>query len=50
MRLSDNPSFVALLRTHQTDSRYLVKQALDILAPVMSERMNDADSSDNWLK
>lgn len=42
--------FVALLRTHQTDSRYLVKQALDILAPVMSERMNDADSSDNWLK
>ena len=27
-----------------------MKQALDILAPVMSERMNDADSSDNWLK
>ncbi|CAI5760679.1 unnamed protein product [Candida verbasci] len=42
--------FVALLRTHQTDSRHLVKQALDILAPVMSERMKDADSPDSWLK
>lgn len=41
--------FVALLRTHQTDSRYLVRQALDILAPVMSDRM-DADSADSWLK
>ncbi|KAK6458258.1 uncharacterized protein RJT20DRAFT_126237 [Scheffersomyces xylosifermentans] len=43
--------FVALLRTHQTDSRHLVKQALDILAPVMSERMVvDVDSPDSWLK
>lgn len=42
--------FVALLRTHQTDSRHLVRQALDILAPVMSKRMKDADSPDSWLK
>lgn len=41
--------FVALLKTHQTDSRHLVRQALDILAPVMSDRM-DADSPDSWLK
>ncbi|CAK9440169.1 uncharacterized protein LODBEIA_P42690 [Lodderomyces beijingensis] len=41
--------FVALLRTHQTDSRNLVRQALDILAPVMSERMKD-ESPDSWLK
>ncbi|KAK6203402.1 FAT domain-containing protein, partial [Scheffersomyces amazonensis] len=42
--------FVALLRTHQADSRHLVKQALDILAPVMSERMVDVESPDSWLK
>ncbi|KAK6460742.1 hypothetical protein DFJ63DRAFT_239628 [Scheffersomyces coipomensis] len=42
--------FVALLRTHQADSRHLVKQALDILAPVMSERMIDVESPDSWLK
>jgi len=42
--------FVALLRTHQTDSRHLARQALDILAPVMSKRMVDVDSPDSWLK
>lgn len=42
--------FVALLRTHQTDSRHLVRQALDILAPVMEDRMVDADSPISWLK
>ncbi|RCK57773.1 Transcription-associated protein 1 [Candida viswanathii] len=42
--------FVALLRTHQSESRHLVKQALDILAPVMSERMKDVDAPDSWLK
>ncbi|EGW30360.1 uncharacterized protein SPAPADRAFT_143045 [Spathaspora passalidarum NRRL Y-27907] len=41
--------FVALLRTHQTDSRHLVRQALDILAPVMSERMK-LESPNSWLK
>jgi transformation/transcription domain-associated protein len=41
--------FVALLRTNQTDSRLLVRQALDIIAPVMSDRM-DTDSPDSWLK
>lgn len=41
--------FVALLRTHQTDSRHLVRQALDILAPVMPERV-EGDSQLGWLK
>lgn len=34
--------FVALLRTHQTDSRHLVRQALDIVAPVMEDRMDES--------
>lgn len=42
--------FVALLRTHQNDSRHLVRQALDILAPVMSIRIVDGDSPISWLK
>lgn len=42
--------FVALLRTHQTDSRHLVRQALDILAPVMPDRMDAAESPISWLK
>ncbi|CUM64287.1 uncharacterized protein PRCAT00001885001 [Priceomyces carsonii] len=41
--------FVALLRTHQTDSRHLVRQALDILAPIMPERMAE-DPPISWLK
>ncbi|KAI0464209.1 hypothetical protein LJB42_001813 [Komagataella kurtzmanii] len=39
--------FVALLRCHQIDTRYLVKQALELLAPVLSERTN---SGLDWLK
>lgn len=42
--------FVALLRTHQNDSRHLVRQALDILAPVMSLRLVDGESPNSWLK
>ncbi|KSA03288.1 uncharacterized protein AC631_00926 [Debaryomyces fabryi] len=42
--------FVALLRTHQTDSRHLVRQALDILAPVMPDRMDAVESPISWLK
>lgn len=42
--------FVALLRTHQADSRHLVRQALDILAPVIPERVVDGESSLGWLK
>lgn len=42
--------FVALLRTHQTDSRHLVRRALDILAPVMPGRMDDKHSPLTWLK
>lgn len=42
--------FVALLRTHQTDSRHLVRRALDTLAPVMPERIEGDDESLLWLK
>ncbi|ODV71827.1 histone acetyltransferase TRA1 CYBJADRAFT_142845 [Cyberlindnera jadinii NRRL Y-1542] len=42
--------FVALLRTHTVDSRYLVRQALDLLAPVMPERMGPSGSSTGWIK
>ncbi|KAG7751109.1 hypothetical protein KL911_003556 [Ogataea haglerorum] len=39
--------FVALLRANQIDVRYLVRQALDILAPVLETRIG---SSMEWLK
>lgn len=42
--------FVALLRTYQNDSRHLVRQALDILAPVMSIRLVNDESPNEWLK
>lgn len=42
--------FVALLRTHTVDSRYLVRQALDLLAPVMPQRMGQSGSSTGWIK
>lgn len=42
--------FVALLKTHQNDSRHLVREALDILAPVMSLRLVDGESPNSWLK
>ncbi|ODQ81952.1 hypothetical protein BABINDRAFT_160169 [Babjeviella inositovora NRRL Y-12698] len=41
--------FVALLRAHQADTRYLVKQALDLLAPAMPSRMAQG-SPVSWLK
>lgn len=42
--------FVALMRTHQNDCRHLVRQALDIMAPVMSVRLVDGESPNSWLK
>jgi transformation/transcription domain-associated protein len=42
--------FVALLRTHSMDTRYLVRQALDLLAPVMPQRMAPSGSSTGWIK
>lgn len=42
--------FVALLRTHQNDCRHLVRQALDIMAPVMSLRLLDGELPNSWLK
>lgn len=42
--------FVALLRTHSVDSRYLTRQALDLLAPVMPQRMAQEGSPTGWIK
>lgn len=39
--------FVALLKTHHTEVRQLVRQALDILAPVMTKRTDDDQL---WLR
>ncbi|CDK24856.1 unnamed protein product [Kuraishia capsulata CBS 1993] len=44
------PVFTALLKTHHVDTKYLVRQALDLLAPVLSERMEPTGSSMTWLK
>lgn len=40
--------FVALLRIHQNDSRHLVRNALDNLAPVMASRGEETKNS--WLR
>jgi transformation/transcription domain-associated protein len=42
--------FVALLRTHSVDSRHLTRQALDLLAPVMPQRMANDTSPTGWIK
>jgi len=39
--------FVALLKANQVDVRYMVKQALDNLAPVLSKRIG---STTGWMK
>ncbi|CEP62323.1 histone acetyltransferase TRA1 LALA0_S05e03004g [Lachancea lanzarotensis] len=41
--------FVALLRTTQLESRFMVKHSLDLLAPVMHDRMSHADSPNSWV-
>ncbi|KAH3687065.1 hypothetical protein WICPIJ_001938 [Wickerhamomyces pijperi] len=45
-----NQVFVALLRVHISDTRYLVRQSLDLLAPVMSDRMSSSGSRTGWIK
>ncbi|CCK69614.1 histone acetyltransferase TRA1 KNAG_0C05130 [Huiozyma naganishii CBS 8797] len=41
--------FVALLRHPQTESRYLVKQSLDTLAPVIDKRMKVSGTPYEWV-
>ncbi|SCU80809.1 LAMI_0B03796g1_1 [Lachancea mirantina] len=41
--------FVALLRSTQGESRFMVKQSLDLLAPVMHGRMAAAGSPQTWV-
>ncbi|SCU93131.1 LADA_0G01508g1_1 [Lachancea dasiensis] len=41
--------FVALLRTTQVESRFMVKRSLDLLAPVMHEKMAAAESPKSWV-
>ncbi len=47
--------FVTLLRAHQSESRVLVRQALDILAPCLPERLRDNNEeqqhgSPTWVR
>lgn len=44
--------FVALLRAGQPEARVLVRQALDVLAPVLSTRMpaSESSASTGWIK
>ncbi|CCF58558.1 hypothetical protein KAFR_0E04070 [Kazachstania africana CBS 2517] len=41
--------FVALLRSPQSESRYLVRQSLDIIAPIISKQMNEAGTPNEWV-
>ncbi|KAI9209824.1 uncharacterized protein BJ171DRAFT_609195 [Polychytrium aggregatum] len=47
-------TFVALLKAHQTEGRALVKQALDVLVPVLPKRMPPANESEarnpTWVR
>ncbi|SSD59798.1 probable Transcription-associated protein 1 [Saccharomycodes ludwigii] len=42
--------FVALLRNQQVETRYMVRESLDLLAPVMYNRMFDMENSRIWVK
>ncbi|OWB72805.1 hypothetical protein B5S31_g2527 [[Candida] boidinii] len=42
--------FVALLRANQSEIKYLVREALDIIAPVMEVRMKPTGSNIGWLR
>ncbi|AET37560.1 histone acetyltransferase TRA1 Ecym_1325 [Eremothecium cymbalariae DBVPG len=41
--------FVAILRSFQIEARYLVKQSLDLLAPVMPERLTNSEQPNAWV-
>ncbi|GMM58795.1 histone acetyltransferase [Maudiozyma humilis] len=41
--------FVALLRSPQSEARYLVSQSLDILAPVIHKQMVEAGTPNEWV-
>ncbi|KAG0682333.1 transcription-associated protein 1 [Kluyveromyces marxianus] len=41
--------FVAVLRVHQIEARFMVKEALDLLAPVISNRSKNTDESTVWV-
>ncbi|ONH65284.1 Transcription-associated protein 1 [Cyberlindnera fabianii] len=42
--------FVAMLRNKSVDGRFMIKQGLDILAPVMPKRMSTMGSSTGWIR
>ncbi|KAL3231163.1 Transcription-associated protein 1 [Nakaseomyces bracarensis] len=41
--------FVSLLRCSPTEGRYLVKQSLDIIAPIIDERLKSTETPDIWI-
>lgn len=46
--------FVAILRTHQVEARFMVKESLDMLAPVINTRSKNSSSESpiwvNWVR
>ncbi|AGO14186.1 AaceriAER393Cp [[Ashbya] aceris (nom. inval.)] len=41
--------FVAILRSFQIEARYMVKQSLELLAPVMPLRLSTAEQPNAWI-
>lgn len=41
--------FVAILRCSQAEARFLARQSLDVLAPVLQRRTEDSDSPSSWI-
>lgn len=41
--------FVSLLRSSPTEGRFLVKQSLDVLAPIIDERLKSTETPDIWI-
>lgn len=41
--------FVAILRCSQAEARFLARQSLDILAPVIHKRMDEAGTPNTWV-
>lgn len=41
--------FVAILRCSQAEARFLVRQSLDVLAPVIHQRMDAAGTPNAWI-
>lgn len=41
--------FVAILRVHQIEARFMVKESLDLLAPVVADRSKGSEEPTTWV-